>query len=307
MPTLAHRTGESSSPPPVDLAIAALAEAQHGLVKTPQLLAAGLSYNGISRRAKRGVLFRRHLGVYSLAPGRLSREAEFLAAVLAGGDGAALDRLASAELWKVWRYQAPVSIVVPSRRTIRGIEVHECRNLDPRDVTVHRGIPVTTVERTLVDLTDTLIAEELTNIIHEAAFRRRFSIPATRAAMARANGRHKLARLDAAIDLWLAGSAGLKSRLERAFLQLVVDAGLTKPIPNIHIAGAEADAWWPDLRLVVEVDGPNHARRPTIVADRSRDRLLAEADVTVLRFTEFEIERRAGDVIAALARAGCGR
>jgi hypothetical protein len=274
-------------------------------VKTPQLLASGLGYNGISRRAKRGALTRRHLGVYSLAPGPLTREAKFLAAVFAGGDRAALDRLASAELWKVWRYHAPVSIVVPSRRTIRGIEVHECRNLDPRDVTVHRGIPVTTVERTLVDLTDTLLAEELTNIIHEAAFRRRFSIPAARAAMARANGRHKLARLDEAIELWLAGSAGLKSRLERAFLGLVIDAGLSKPIPNIHVAGAEADAWWSDLGLVAEIDGPNHTRPPSLRADGSRDRMLAEAGVTVLRFTEFEVERRPADVIAALVRAGC--
>jgi hypothetical protein len=249
-------------------------------------------------------LFRRHRGVYSLTPGPLTREAEFLAAVFAGGDKAALNGLAAAEHWQAWRYRAPISIVVPSRRIIRGVVVRECRNLDARDVTVHRGVPVTTVERTLVDLTDTLIAEELTNVIHEAAFRRRFSIPATRAALARANGRRRLARLDEAIELWLAGSAGLKSRLERAFLQLVIDAGLRKPIPNIHVAGAQVDAWWPDLGLVVEIDGPNHTRRPSVRADGSRDRLLAMSGVTVLRFNEFELERRRGDVLAALVARG---
>jgi len=172
-------------------------------------------------------------------------------------------------------------------------------------VTVHRGVPVTTVERTLVDLTDTLIAEELTNVIHEAAFRRRFSIRAARDAMVRANGRHKLSRLDEAIELWLAGSAGLKGGLERAFLRLVVDAGLTKPIPNIHVASVEVDAYWPDARLAVEIDGPGHARPPALHADRSRDRLLTETGVTVLRFTEFELERRSDEVVAALIRAGC--
>ena len=303
MRTLAHAPGESSSPPPVDLAIAALADAQYGLAKTSQLLAAGLSHNGISQRAKRGALCRRHLGVYSLAPGPLTREAEFLAAVFAGGVDAVLGHLAAAELWQAWRYRAPVTILVPSRRTIPGVEVHRCAHLDPRDVTVHRGIPVTTVARMLVDLTDALIAEELTNLIHEAAYRRRFSIPAARDAMARANGRHHLARLEEAIALWLAGSAGIKSRLERAFLGLVVEAGLTKPIPNIHVAGAEVDAYWPDIRLAVEIDGPNHTRPPSLVADGSRDRLLAEAGVTVLRFTEFEVERRPGDVAAAI-RAG---
>ncbi len=251
------------------------------------------------------MLTRRYRGVYSLVAGPLARDAEFLAVVLAGGDGAALNRLAAAELWQVWRYRAPLSIVVPSRRTIPGVAVHRCANLDARDVTVHRGIPVTTVERTLVDLTETLIAEELTNVIHEAAFRRRFSIRATREAMARANGRRMLARLDEAIELWLAGSAGLKSRLERAFLLIVIEAGLVKPIPNIHVAGAEVDSYWPDLRLVVEIDGPNHTRPPSLRADGSRDRLLAESEITVLRFTEFELERRPGDVLAALVRAGC--
>jgi class 3 adenylate cyclase len=50
----------------------------------------------------------------------------------------------------------------------------------------YRGIPVTTVARTLVDLTDDLTAEELTNVIHEAAYRRRFSLTATKQTMKRA-------------------------------------------------------------------------------------------------------------------------
>jgi hypothetical protein len=273
------------------------------LLRHADLLAAGLTRQAISARVRRGALTRRHRGVYSLAPGPLSRDAEFLAAVLAGGERAALARLASAELWRAWRYRAPLAILVPSRRTVPGVEVHRCANLDPRDVTVHRGIPVTTVARTLVDLTDVLLAEELTNVIHEAAFRRRISLPDVRAARARANGRRHLDRLDEAIELWLAGSAGLKSRLEKAFFTLVTAAGLPKPIPNIHVCGAEVDAYWPDLRLAVEIDGPNHMRPPTLVADGSRDRLLAEAGVAVLRFTEFEIERRPDAVAAAVATA----
>ena len=51
---------------------------------------------------------------------------------------------------------------------------HLIRNLHPRDVTTFRGIPVTTVARTLVDLSDVITKWELTNVIHEAAFRDRF-------------------------------------------------------------------------------------------------------------------------------------
>ena len=157
----------------------------------------------------------------------------------------------------------------------------------------------------LVDLTDTLIAEELTNVIHEAAFRRRFSIPETRDAMARANGRRSLARLDEAIELWLAGSAGLKSRLERAFLALVDRGRAAEADPEHPRRRRRGRRVLAGSRLAVEIDGPNHTRPPSMRADGSRDRLLAEAGITVLRFTEFEVERRPGDVVAALVRAGC--
>ena len=60
------------------------------------------------------------------------------------------------------------------------MKVRTYQRLDPRDVTVHRGIPVTTVARTFVDLTDMLDADELTNVIKEAAFRQRFDLAATR-------------------------------------------------------------------------------------------------------------------------------
>ena len=91
------------------------------------------------------------------------------------------------------------------------------RRLDPADVTVHKGIPVTTVARTLVDLTDVLDAHELANVIHEAAYRKLFDVQETSAAMERANGRRRLKRLEAAIAIHLTGSTGPKSRAERIF------------------------------------------------------------------------------------------
>ena len=282
----------------------------HGLIARAPLLRAadvGLGRSGVSKRVARGALHRVHRGVYSLVPVEsLTQESKWLAALMFAGAETALCRGSTAALYDVTRWPPrEIHVTVPRyRRDVDGVRFYEARNLDPRDVTVHRGIPTTTIERMLVDLTDTLTAEELTNLIHEAAFRRRFSIPATRAAMARANGRRRLARLDEAIELWLAGSAGLKSRLEKAFFEIVVAAGLAKPIPNIHVAGAEVDAYWPDARLAVEIDGPNHARRPTLLADGSRDELLAHSGITVLRFSELDL-RRPPDVVAALVRAGC--
>jgi hypothetical protein len=243
---------------------------RYGLTTTDQLRASGLSYSAISRRVGRGAIVRRYPGVYSYGPGELSAEAQAMAAVLAAGEGAFLSDLSVAALHRVSRFQAPIPhVLAPLRhRPIDGIILHSYRHLDPLDVTVFRGIPVTTVARMLVDLSDVLTKFQLANVIYEAAFRKRFDLGATRRAMQRANGRHNLHVLNAAIDLYLSGSAGTRSRLEDTFLSLLQFAGITEPLVNTHLEGEEIDCQWPQSMLVVEVDGPGHERRPEEVLAR---------------------------------------
>jgi hypothetical protein len=143
-----------------------------------------------------------------------------MAAVLAAGRGAALSHLAAAVHWQIWRRKVTgIDILVPGQRRARaGFTIHRCRALDPRDVTVHQGIPITTVPRTLVDLSSVLTAPQLANVIHEAAFRNRFDATATDEAIARAPGRHT-ANLHAALQAHASGSAGTRSALEDRFLE----------------------------------------------------------------------------------------
>ena len=45
------------------------------------------------------------------------------------------------------------------------------------------------------------------------------------------------------------------------------------------------DCWWPQARLVVELDGrAHHARAAAFAADRARDRRLTLAGIRVLRY-----------------------
>lgn len=229
-----------------------------------------------------------------------------MAAVLTAGEHAALSHLSAALLWRIWRGSTRLShVVTPNqRRSQPGLRIHRGRRLDPRDVTSHRGIPVTTVARTLVDLTDVLDAPRLANVIHEAAFRRRFDVESTRAAMVRAHGRRELGVLNEALSAHAGGSAGTRSGLEDRFLALVRAAGLPEPLVNVGIETGErrieVDFHWPDRRLCVEIDGPGHKRPRTRHDDRVRDRLLGGAGQTVLRFTDDEVEERPDQVIARL-------
>lgn len=166
-------------------------------------------------------------------------------------------------------------------RPRQDFRLQTCRHLDPRDVTDQHGIPVTTVARTLADLTEILDAPRLANVIHEAAFHRLFDERATRTAMARANRRTRLSRLEDALELNVRGSAGTKSELEDRSLAHVREAGLPAPQVNVEIDGIEVDVRWPGL--IVEIDGPGHDRPRTRAEDGERDAKLRAAGYQVMR------------------------
>jgi hypothetical protein len=273
-------------------------------VTAGQLCGLGLGRNGITQRVKRGALHRVYRGVYSVGHASLSRLGEWLAAVLAAGPGSALSHTSGTELFELCRWKThEIHVVAPKRRTVPGVHVHRT-TLRPLDVVVYRGIPVTNVARLLVDLTDVTDAHEILGVIGEAAWRKRLSLQATRAAIARANGRRNLRALEEAIERYERGEKGPKSRAELAFLRLV---GEPRPWSNAHVEGEEVDAHWPQHRLIVEIDGHGHRRPAQRGDDARRDAKLRAAGWTVLRVTAEEVEHAPERVLRSLEVVGLGR
>ena len=78
-----------------------------------------------------------------------------MAAVMACGSGTVLSNLDAASHWRIYDGEGArvhVTTIRHSGRRLDGVQVHRARRLQPDDVTVKDGIPVTTVARTLVDL-----------------------------------------------------------------------------------------------------------------------------------------------------------
>jgi len=275
-----------------------LAATQHGVVKAAQL---GLSRSTIKEWVRTGRLHPLYRGVYAYGHSALSQQGEWMAAILAAGDGAALAGLSAAALHRVpKRVARDIDVIVPKPRTSQpGFRARTCRGLGWRDVTIIDRIPVTTVARMLVDLADVMDVDELAHVIHEAAYLDIFSLEATRDAMARANGRHNLSVLEKALRQHLSGSAGTRSRLEKRFRRLVRGAGWPEPRVNTIVDGFEVDFYWPGL--CVEVDGAGHARPRSKVDDRIRDAALRAAGYVVLRFSETDIDERPAWVLRQLA------
>jgi hypothetical protein len=171
---------------------------------------------------------------------------------------------------------------------------------------MHNGIPVTTVARTQIDLTDTLTSHQLANVIHEAAWRNRFNPRATHAAMERAHGRRRLHVLDRALELNAHGSAGTRSDHEDLFLKLMHSAGLPEPMVNVkvHVRGRDDEVDFRWHSRCVEVDGGGRTRPRTQREDQERDAALIADGYTILRFTADDLERQPSAVLARVRAAG---
>src|SRR3954447_22671611 len=283
---------------PLDRRLAELAARQHGVVASRQLRALGLGARGERHRVAAGRLHRMHRGVYAVGHTRVSPDGYAMAAVLAVGPGAVLSHRSAAALWGIRRSaRARHEVTTTARRRPAGIDVHTARRLDPEDVTQHRGVPTTTVPRTLVDLADRLPVDPLATALHEAEVLRLFDRSALEAAIGRATGRRGLTQLREALREPDAGRT--RSELERAFLRLCRDAGLPRPEVNatLFIDGrlVDGDALWRQEKVIVELDGAAvHATSRAFHADRRRDTALIADGYVVARLTWHRVtaERR---------------
>lgn len=87
------------------------------------------------------------------------------------------------------------------------------------------------------------------------------------------------------------GPADTRSELERAFRRFIADVGLPEPQYNVLVAGLTVDAFWPQWRLVVELDSRRyHATLSAFEGDRIRDAILQNAGLRVLRITARRLE-----------------
>jgi hypothetical protein len=295
--------------PPRDVAIARLAERQHGVVSVAQLQLVGLSKSAVSKRARYGRLTRIHRGVYAVGHGRLTMHGRWMAAVLACGPEAVLSHRSSAGLVGLRpdnRARTDVTVPSPSARRRPGIDVHMSTTLEPADVTNVDGILCTTVARTLLDLADVVPRRGVERAVDQAEVLRVFDLRAVREVLSRSNGRRGAGILQAV----LAGYDGptiTDRELEERFFAICRGAGVPNPEVNswVQLEGGavKADFLWRSERLVVETDGwTSHGTRQAFEDDRRRDRRLRLAGYEVVRFTWRDVVDAAGEVAAILAR-----
>src|SRR4051812_16114385 len=140
---------------PVDLIIARIAARQFGTIARRQLIRLGLTQAAIDKRVWTGRLHVIHQGVYAVGHSHIERRGRLMAATLAFPDGAVLSHRTAAEEWAILRRTSTRPNVTSDERTLHGrpgIVLHRSRRLAPELRTTIDGLPITSVERTLLDL-----------------------------------------------------------------------------------------------------------------------------------------------------------
>ena len=273
----------------------------HGIVSREELRAVGITNAQIKARLEAGSLIGVYRGVYCVGRRAVSVEARYLAAVKAGGTEAVLAGRAAAHLFLLIRgAPPPPEVIAKGQRRPRGVVVHRAAGILTSDATRWRGIPVTTVQRTLVDLAAVLDEDGLARAVHEADVRHHTTPDQVEEVLGRRHnwpGRGKLRRV-----IW--GEVPLTlSRLESRFLERLSAAALPLPNTNNRIDGRYVDCRWPEHRLTVELDSYRyHKTRHAWEQDRQREREARARGDELRRYTWRDVDEEPEPMIADLRR-----
>jgi hypothetical protein len=248
-----------------------------GLATRAGLLAAGLGEDAIDHRLRIGRYRRVHEDVYALGP--LSMRGRLAAALLAGGEEAALCYASALVPLRVMTKVVTIDVALPrKRREAEQLRFHRLTLADD-EVTRRDGLRITTIERTLFDIAAT--GADVRRLAHEAIAKKL----TTQAKLKAFAERHRGERGAPAMRR-VGGEPHTRGRHERKFLRFLVECELPPPISNHPIGPYSADFFWPQYNLVIEFDEDGHKTELAFEQDRARDRYFVGLRLRVMRVTE---------------------
>jgi very-short-patch-repair endonuclease len=303
---MAEKLGSTSR----ERAIVDLVARQQGVVTHPQLAELGVGRRTLDRWLASGRLRTVHRDVYGFGPQPLAKRGKWLAAVLAIGPGAFLSHESAAALWGLAGDRPKIHVNAPRGRQVRpgrrsGIKVHRCK-FAADEVTVHDGVPVSTVARTLFDLAERSTPNELKSAWDEADRLKRLRVPEVARVYELGRGRRRArARIKPFPLVQARHVEDTASPLEERFAAFVMTYRLPPPQTNVLLEGDEVDVLWPEACLIVELDSWEfHAHRAAFEKDRDRDTDHLLAGYRTIRVTHRRLsdepERLAAQIRALL-------
>jgi hypothetical protein len=285
------------------------AEQQLGLVTTRQARTE-VGEHGVRALRARGALVRARPRVLRVDGSARSWEQSVMAAVLSGGEGAAASHETAAALWDMPGFRPGigtalhVTVLRGARPRLKGVTVHT--TLLAFEVAITRGVWVTPVARTLVDLDGHLHPASLASCVDEMLLRRLVTVAELQAVHDELRHGSRRSRVMTAILRDRTGDwerAG--SRPELAILRWLREVGLPEPVLQHGVDRYRVDLAYPEHGIFIEYDGFDaHTTRSRFDGDRRRaNELQLSTGAIILRYTSASTrEQVVREVTAALAR-----
>jgi very-short-patch-repair endonuclease len=260
-------------------------------------------------RVRRGEWRRTPSGVLIVAGAPETFEMRATAALLAV-DESVLSHQTAGQVLDVDVSDELIHLAIPDygRSHAYGVKLHRT-TLAEEDVVRRKGFPVTSMERTLVDLASVLSLRDLRRCVEDQLVRRtttfdRVESTFNRLATRGRPGIARMRRLLAEID----GQPPTESELEAMFVRLLARHGLPRPQRQVTFEWMEkergrVDFLFPHAQLIIEVDGRRfHERSKAFESDRRRDQLALVHGLRTVRFTHRQVSRDAEFVVDVVRR-----
>jgi hypothetical protein len=294
----------------------ALAGTQLGLLTRDDVISRGGTDHYIRTCIARKHWRQLQPGVYLTGSARPSWLQEQLASCKAAGPHAvASHRAAAPPWWLDGACEGPREILVapPFSPAPRTTIVHRTLRWQPEHHTVRRGVPVTDINRTLIDYA-AVVPPILAERAVEDAFRRKYTNEGAlrrRLAVVGGPGARGAGRLRRVLDGRPAGRPA-RSGFEVMLLDVIRQFGLSMPVRNYPvyvdgIAVAELDLAYPDSLVDLEAQGAKwHSTRRQIKRDAERRAILETLGWDVELFDWDEVVYRPESAAARIRLVLCG-
>lgn len=301
--------------PRPDIILANLAAQHHGIITDAEIRAVGMTRGQYDFHVRRGAWIRLFEGVYRHASVPSTWESNLFAACLTGGEGTVASHRSAARLFGLAGGTDEL-FEITCRRWRRSryapLVVHETKALAKVDVTVVDGIPVTTVERTLLDL-----GAVKGPVTVRMAFDRAVSkglttwgaVDHTLRRLAR-SGRPGVTRLREVLALRSPHQPVPESERETLLLELMAQFGLPPAEPQVEVRDADGrllarvDAAYPEHQIAIEYDSDQiHTEPDALARDNRRRNLLIAAGWTVIAARNQDITSGGADFCRTVAAA----
>lgn len=277
-----------------DLAIGVLAARQLGVFSRAQARSLGADDKLISRRLAQGRWIRLAPGVYGLPGVPESFDRRVWIALLGTSPLAVVSFQTAAAYHRYAGFpEARIVLTVPhgGHHRIDGAFVHQISDVLPHHLTIVRGMPCTTPERTAVDLAAVCSFSRLFESLDDARVKGRVDVSGIGVVLrdVARRGKPGMAKIARVLDKLEPGKVPSQSILERKLHDLL-EAGGEPPLvrqyphPGRDLPAACVDGAYVEAKLIVEVDGRRwHTRIADLKRDHDRDNEAGRAGWFTLR------------------------